>query len=115
MTVLCVPKQYIIWASRKSCHHYTVPGIKDHNIGLLSRNICQDPLENYFGCQRQYGGTSDNPNALEFSRNTETLRVVNSFCREPVKRNFRGVRSTHRSQDNTPLTRRKKQTKRKTL
>jgi len=30
-------------------------------VNKLSQNICRDPLENYFGCQRQRGGTSDNP------------------------------------------------------
>ena len=38
----------------------------------------------------QRGGTSDNPNALEFGRNAQALRVVNSFCRGPVKGNCRG-------------------------
>ena len=55
---------------------FSVPGIKEKRIVLLSRNLCQDPLENYFGCQRQCGGTSDNPNALEYGKNTEALRVV---------------------------------------
>ena len=31
-------------------HVFSVPGIKEKGIALLSRNMCQDPLENYFGC-----------------------------------------------------------------
>ena len=29
--------------------------------GLLSERLCQDPLELFFGCQRQCGGTHENP------------------------------------------------------
>ena len=50
-------------------------------MGFLSNRICQDPPENIFGCQRQRGGTTDNPNVAEFLKNTQALRVVNSFCR----------------------------------
>lgn len=56
---------------------FTMPDVK----AFLSRRICQDPLEQFFGCQRQRGGTHDNPNAQEFLRNTQALRVVNSMCR----------------------------------
>ena len=69
---------------------FSVPGIKEKRIVLLSRNLCQDPLENYFGYQRQCDGTSDNPNALEYGKNTEALRVVNTLCRGPVRGNCRG-------------------------
>lgn len=31
---------------------------------FLRVNICQDPLKNYFGCQRQRGATSDNLNVV---------------------------------------------------
>ena len=41
---------------------YNLPEVKNENLTFLSNNICQDPLENFFGCQRQRGGTSDNPN-----------------------------------------------------
>lgn len=54
-------------------HVFSVPGVKENKIALLSRNLCQDPLENFFGCQRQRGGTSDNPNASEFQSNTQAL------------------------------------------
>lgn len=54
-------------------------------MAFLSNHLCQDPLENYFGCQRQKGGTNENPTVREYYHNTEALRVVNSFCRGPVR------------------------------
>ncbi len=89
---------------------FSLPEIKRNNIAFLSQHLCQDPLEKFFGCQRQRGGTSDNPNALEYYRNTQALRVINSFCRGPVKGNCRGSQDTN-EQENTPLSR--KCTKRK--
>ena len=65
---------------------FTLPDVKV----FLSRKICQDPLEKFFGCQRQVGGTHDNPTVKEFQQNTQALRVVNSFCREVAKGNCRG-------------------------
>ena len=47
---------------------------------FLSNNISQDPLENFFGQQRQRGRVNENPNALEFMRNTQALRVINTAC-----------------------------------
>lgn len=51
--------------------------------------LCQD--ENFFGCQ----STSDNPNIAEFYQNTQAprARVVDSFCRDPVRGNCRGKNS----------------------
>lgn len=73
---------------------FNLPEVKDSNLAFLSNNICQDPVENFFGCQRQRGGTSDNPNAKEYYQNTQALRVVNSFCRAPVSGNCRGSKSS---------------------
>ena len=47
---------------------------------FLSNRICQDPLENFFGHQRQRGKVNDNPNSAEFIKNTQALRVINSTC-----------------------------------
>ena len=69
---------------------FSLPEVKENQLALLSQHICQDPLENFFGCQRQRGGTSDNPSAQEYYRNAQALRVVNSFCRAPVRGNCRG-------------------------
>ena len=36
----------------------------------------QDPLEKFFGLQRQRGRVSENPSMQEFLRNTQALRVI---------------------------------------
>ena len=65
---------------------FTVPGVKV----FLSRRLSQDPLEQFFGCQRPRGGVHDNPNAVEFLNNSQVLRVVNSSCTKVGKGNCRG-------------------------
>ena len=57
---------------------------------FLSSRLCQDPLENFFGQQRQRGRVNENPNSQEFLKNTQALRVVNGFCRNTTKGNCRG-------------------------
>ncbi|KAL5497084.1 hypothetical protein EMCRGX_G013484 [Ephydatia muelleri] len=64
---------------------------------FLSERLCQDPLEQFFGCQRQRGRTNDNPTVKEFCKNTQALRVVNSLCAGIVKGNCRGKRHANRS------------------
>ncbi len=80
---------------------FTVPGVKS----FLSQRICQDPLENFFGCQCQRGGVHDNPNVQEFTKNTQALRVINSFCRDPSCGNCRGglVNTVMSNKENEPL------------
>ena len=56
---------------------------------FLSGHLSQDPLEKFFGCQRQRGGVHDHPDAHQFVNNTQALRVVNTFCRPPVRGNCR--------------------------
>lgn len=51
---------------------FSLPGVKV----FLTERLCQDPLEKFFGNQRQRGGTHDNPTAQEFYSNTRALRVV---------------------------------------
>ena len=65
---------------------FTLPDVKS----FLSQRICQDPLERFFGCQRQRGGVHDNPNVQEFTKNTQALRVINSMAKGPLKGNCRG-------------------------
>ncbi len=67
---------------------FSLPEVKGKKLAFLSFNISQDPLENNFGCQRQRGGTSDNPSVHEFYNNTQ---AVNSFCRAPIRGNCRGA------------------------
>ena len=47
---------------------------------FFSNRICQDPLENFFGQQRERGKANDNPNTAEFIKNTQALRIINSTC-----------------------------------
>ena len=49
---------------------------------FLSQRLCQDPLERFFGLQRQRGSVHENPNVVEFSKNTQALRVIKSVCKE---------------------------------
>ena len=69
---------------------FTLPGVKV----FLSERICQDPLEKFFGCQRQRGGTNENPNVKEFCQNTQALHIVNSFCKDIARGNCRGSKSS---------------------
>ena len=43
---------------------------------FLSRRISQDPLQKFFGLQRQRGRVNENPSMQEFLRNTQALRVI---------------------------------------
>ena len=89
---------------------FSLPDVKGKNLSFLSNRLClQDPLENFFGCQRQRGGTSDNPSVGEFQKNTQALRVINSFCRGPVWGNCRRTKRTHETGiENTPLPKRRR-------
>ena len=71
---------------------------------FLSQRISQDPLENFFGCQRQRGGTHDNPNLQEFQKNMQALRVVNSFAKGPKAGNCTGSKDVDKDllQENDP-------------
>ena len=43
---------------------FTIDGIKV----FLSERLSQDPLENFFGCQRQRDTTNENPNVYSFAK-----------------------------------------------
>ena len=63
---------------------------------FLSEKLSQDPLEKFFGCQRQRGRTSTNPTCEEFCTNTQALHVVDLLCADIGKGNCRGKkRSSH--------------------
>ena len=62
-----------------------VPGVSV----FLSNRLCQDPLENFFGQQRQRGRVHENPSVVEFLRNTQALRVIGTTCSN-VRGNCRG-------------------------
>ena len=48
---------------------------------------------NFFHCQCQHGEVHDNPNVQEFMKNTQVLRVINSFYKGPAKGSCLGGRS----------------------
>ena len=56
---------------------------------LLSERFTQDPLEAFFSMQRQKGGGSDNPTALQFTYNTSSLRIQRSTA-PSARSNVRG-------------------------
>ena len=60
---------------------------------FLSNRLCQDPLEKFFGQQRQRGGAHDNPNVNQFVKNTQAIRVINSTC-GTIRGNCRGSNHT---------------------
>ena len=43
---------------------FTIPGVKV----FVSEKVSQDTLEKFFGCQRQRGGTSDDPTVAEYKK-----------------------------------------------
>ena len=74
---------------------------------FLSERLCQDPLEKFFGCQCQRGGTSENPTGAELCTNTQALRVVNTVCGNVVRGNCRGnVGESDKEKENEPLPKR---------
>ena len=85
---------------------FTIPGVEV----FLSERISQDPLEKFFGCQRQRGCVNENPTVTEFCKNTQKLRVINSVCLDSVKGNCWGKKGTEpidMEKENRPLPRRK--------
>ena len=91
---------------------FSLEGVKS----FLSNRISQDPIEKFFGCQRQRLSTNENPNAYEFCKSTETLRVVNSICRPSVHGNCRATATTDTidlAKERRPL--QKRRSHRKTL
>ena len=104
MDFLCSAKSFVGLVR----YLFSLPEVKENQLAFLSQHICQDPLENFFGYQRQRGGTSDDPSAQEYYRNVQALCVVNSFCRGPVRGNCRGSQGVNRDIDNenTPLPKR---------
>ena len=81
-----------------------IPGVKF----FLSERISQDPLENFFGCQRQRGRTGENPNAFQFCKNTQALRIINSVCGNVSKGNCRGRKQQIDMHDTKPLPKRRR-------
>ena len=85
---------------------FTVPGVTI----FLSERLCQDPLEQYFGKQRQRGRAHDNTNVREFLNNQSALRVVNSTAFVPIRGNcYRKARiDMSIEKENAPIPKRRK-------
>lgn len=90
---------------------FTIPGVTI----FFSNRLCQDFIENFFGQQRQRGRTHENPNANQFIKNSQALRVINSTC-ATIRGNCRAgeVDPKHRQkrnqmaiENNAPLKRRR--------
>ena len=66
---------------------------------ILTERFCQDPVEEYFGKQRQLGRRSDNPDLFTFGYNDNTIRIQrgvsnfsgNSRGRYDNKRNWENI------------------------
>ena len=85
---------------------FTVPDVEV----FLSNKLCQDPVEKFFGQQRQRGRVHDNPSVCDFLKNTQALRVVNGTCKH-VRGNCRGSDSSKSLvQMSEPLPKRRKLT-----
>ena len=104
--LLCLNDFYIVNSFVKIVQYLlTVPGVKC----FLSSRLSQDPLEKFFGCQRQRGKSSENPNVYEFCKNTQALRVINSVCGNVPRGNCRGSKhSIDWQAESKPLPKRKK-------
>ena len=79
---------------------------------FLSEKLSQDPLEKFFGCQRQKGRSNENPTVGEFLKNTDSLRVINSINMREITGNCRGTKrkcyDLETSNLNAPLRKRKR-------
>ena len=86
---------------------------KDASLYLLSEQISQDRLENYFGQQRSRGRRSDNPSVKETIQNAMAIRVQKSLELDRVQGNCRRKRRVCKSlkiteDDDVPLPKRKR-------
>ena len=82
---------------------------------FLSEKLSQDPLEKFFGVQRQRGRTNENPNVSEFLNNTQSIRVINTIWIKDITGNCRGCKrrsydleSVNLSDLNQPLKKRRR-------
>ena len=46
---------------------------------VFTESFCQDPLEEYFGKQRQLGRRNDNPDIHKFGYNSNTIKIQRSI------------------------------------
>jgi len=65
---------------------FKIPGV----TCLLSCKINKDPIEKFFGVQRQSRRSNENPTVLEFIKNTENIRVISGIWIDNILGNFHG-------------------------
>lgn len=87
---------------------FTIAGVKV----FLSEKVSQDPIEKFFGWQRQRGRVNENPNVQEFLKNTQALHVINGMSPTVTRGNCRG-NTEQQMPDTTPLHKRSKPRPRK--
>ena len=83
---------------------------------FLSEKLSQDPLEKYFGIQRQQGQANENPSIAQVLKNSQSLRVINSIWVKDITGNCRGCKrksydleSVNLNDLNKPLPKRSRQ------
>lgn len=89
----------------------------DGVTAFLSEKLSQDPLEKFFGIQRQQGRANENPSIAQVLKNSQSLRVINSIWVKDLTGNCRGCKrksydleSVNLSDDlNKPLPKRSRQ------
>lgn len=69
-------------------HIFGIEGV----TSFLSEKLSQDPLEKYFGIQRQRGATNENPTAAEFMKTSQNLKVIDSIWIKDLTGNTRGCK-----------------------
>ena len=77
---------------------------------LFSERFNQDPLESFFGKQRQHGGYCENPTVRDFIHGTQSLRVQGALAKDPIRGNTRKAQRNDTSViiDDTPLPKRRR-------
>ena len=65
---------------------FTIPSV----TAFLSNMVCQDPLENFFGRQRQRGRVNEIPSVAKFLWKIQAFRIIDSTC-ATVRGNCRGA------------------------
>ena len=65
---------------------FCIPGV----LCFLSCKINQDPIKKFFGIQRQAGRVNENPNIVEFIKNTENMKVIGGIFITNILGNCRG-------------------------
>ena len=84
---------------------FGIPGVKF----VLSVRFSQDPLEKYFGNQRERGGTNENPNVQQMVHNASALRALKSVTLNSIRGNCgRGHKRPALTVDDSPLLKKKR-------